>query len=139
MAQTTMVESEARQIVARVWEMNPEAEVRFVNTICQPTRDRQAALERLLEEVDVLVVVGGRYSNNTRELVARAREAGVRTVHVEDGGELEEGMFGAEEVVGLTAGTSTLAEAIAGVKDRLRQFHADPSAAPVVSTAGFRG
>jgi 4-hydroxy-3-methylbut-2-enyl diphosphate reductase len=136
LAQTTAVECEARQIVGRVRELNPDAEVRFVNTICQPTRDRQAALERLLEVVDVLVVVGGRYSNNTRELVARARQAGVRAVHVEDAGELVEGMFGAEEVVGLTAGTSTLAEAVAAVRERLGGFHHDPFGVRGVEATG---
>jgi len=134
-AQTTTVESMAREIVARVWELNPDAEVRFVNTICQPTRDRQAALERLLEQVDVLVVVGGRHSNNTRELVARARQAGVRAVHVEGAGELMPEMFGPDDLVGLTAGTSTLPETIAGVKMRLEALHADPYTTAVVSTA----
>jgi 4-hydroxy-3-methylbut-2-enyl diphosphate reductase len=122
-AQTTTVEREARGIVARIKESNPDAEVRFLNTICQPTRDRQAALERLLDQVDVLVVAGGHHSNNTRQLVARAREKGVRAIHVEEAGELEESMFLPEEVVGLTAGTSTLPETICQVRDRLRQLH----------------
>ena len=117
-------EREVRGIVARVREMNPPpCEVRFVNTICQPTKDRQMALERLLGEVDVLVVVGGRGSNNTRQLVLRAKEAGVRAIHIEEAGELEEGMLLAGEVVGLTAGTSTLAETVEGVRRRLEGFH----------------
>ncbi len=124
MAQTTTVEREARGIVQRIAELNVGSEVRFVNTICQPTRDRQAALERLLEQVDVLVVVGGKHSNNTRQLVGRAREAGVRCVHVEGAGELFPEMFGAAEIVGLTAGTSTLPETVAEVKARLEAFHA---------------
>jgi 4-hydroxy-3-methylbut-2-enyl diphosphate reductase len=123
-AQTTTVEREARTIVARLRELNPGAEVRFVNTICAPTRERQAALERLLERVDVLVVVGGRHSNNTRQLVARAREAGVRAVHVEHAGELSEHMFSPDETAGLTAGTSTLSETIEAVRARLEAFHA---------------
>jgi 4-hydroxy-3-methylbut-2-en-1-yl diphosphate reductase len=125
MCQTTTVEREAREIVARVREENSAAEVRFVNTICMPTRQRQAALERLLEEVDVLVAVGGRESKNTRELVTRAREAGVRAVHVEGAEELCAEMFGAEEVVGLTAGTSTLAETVDLVRRRLEGFHTE--------------
>jgi 4-hydroxy-3-methylbut-2-en-1-yl diphosphate reductase len=123
MAQTTFAEREFRGIVARVREMNAEAEVKVVDTICQPTRDRQVALERLLGEVDVLVVVGGRASNNTRQLVLRAKEAGVRAIHIEEAGELLEGMFSSGEVVGLTAGTSTLPETIDWVKQRLESFH----------------
>lgn len=123
MAQTTTVERAAREIVARVRERNERAEVRWVNTICMPTRERQAALERLLEEADVLVAVGGHESKNTRELVTRAREAGVRAVHVEGPEELCEEMFGAEEVVGLTAGTSTLPETVEEARLRLEGFH----------------
>ena len=122
-AQTTGVEREVRAIVARVQEVHPRSEVRFVNTICMPTRERQRALERLLEQVDVLVVVGGRQSNNTRQLVSRAREAGVRTLHVAAAAGLTEDMFWPGEIVGLTAGTSTLPETIAGVKARLEAFY----------------
>ena len=46
------------------------ADIRFVDTICQPTRDRQDAVVRLLPLIDALVVVGGKNSNNTRELAA---------------------------------------------------------------------
>jgi 4-hydroxy-3-methylbut-2-enyl diphosphate reductase len=123
-AQTTSVERDVRAIVERVRAVNAHAEVRFVNTICAPTRDRQAALEKVLGEVDVLVVVGGHHSNNTRQLVARAAEAGVRAIHVEDASELEEAMFAPDEIVGLTAGTSTLPETIGAVRERLESFHA---------------
>lgn len=122
-AQTTSVERDVQMIVARVRALNAQAEVRFINTICQPTRDRQAALESLLGRVDVLVVVGGRHSNNTRQLVARAAEAGVRAIHVEDATELSEAMFTPGETVGLTAGTSTLPQTIEAVQEKLAQFH----------------
>jgi len=120
--QTTCPERDAMAIVERVRRMNAESEIRFVDTICQPTRDRQAALEKLLDEVDVLVVVGGRNSNNTRRLVRRALVRGVPSVHVEDVGELEESLFWPGMVVGLTAGTSTLPETIAAVKGKLEKF-----------------
>lgn len=136
MAQTTAVEADARQIVAGIRQLNPQAEVRFVNTICQPTRDRQAAMERLLTQIDVLVVVGGHHSNNTRQLVARARDAGIRALHVEAPDELAPEMFNPDQTVGLTAGTSTLPETIAAVYHRLTEFFPDPCPAPVVSIAG---
>jgi 4-hydroxy-3-methylbut-2-enyl diphosphate reductase len=140
-AQTTTVEREAREIASRVRTLNaPPCEVRFINTICQPTRERQAALEELIGKVDVLVALGGRHSNNTRQLVLRAREVGIRAIHVEEAGDLQEAMFSAEEVVGLTAGTSTLPEMIAAAKARLESFHSEQSAKPVVATiAGNKG
>ncbi len=122
-AQTTSVEREVRMIVARIKAVNEHAEVRFINTVCQPTRDRQAALEELLVQVDVLVVVGGHHSNNTRQLVARAAETGIRAIHVEDASELLPEMFTPGETVGLTAGTSTLPETADAVRLRLEGFH----------------
>ena len=138
-AQTTSVEREVRMIVARIRAANEHAEVRFINTICQPTRDRQAALEELLTQVEVLVVVGGRHSNNTRQLVARAGETGVRAIHVEDAAELVPEMFTPGETAGLTAGTSTLPETVEAVRQRLESFHTVAEQHELVSQAGVTG
>jgi 4-hydroxy-3-methylbut-2-enyl diphosphate reductase len=127
LGQTTTPEHEALPIVQRIRDLNPRARVRFINTICQPTRDRQAALETLLRQVTVLVVVGGRHSNNTRQLASRAKDAGIRAIHVESAPELLPEMFAPTDIVGLTAGTSTLPETIAAVKERLLAIHHEES------------
>jgi len=127
-AQTTSVERDAHTIVQKIREENPHADIKFINTICQPTRDRQRALERLLEKINILVVIGGKHSNNTRQLVAHAREKGVPAIHVESPEELREHMFHPQDTVGLTAGTSTLPETIESVKHALEQFHLDSCA-----------
>ena len=60
-----------RRSVDAISRLNPDAEeVRFVDTVCRPTKERQRALERLVERVEAMVVVGGRNSNNTSELVS---------------------------------------------------------------------
>ena len=66
-----------------------------------------------------MVVVGGRNSNNTLQLVAAATLAGLRVFHIERPAELEPSWFRDAECVGLTAGTSTLKETVAGVHTRL--------------------
>jgi 4-hydroxy-3-methylbut-2-enyl diphosphate reductase len=101
---------------------NPQAEIRFIDTVCQPTRDRQKAVLDLLSRVAAMVVVGGRNSNNTRELVALARERGVPVFHVERADELREQWFAGMEVVGLTAGTSTLDATIDEVERAIEQL-----------------
>ena len=53
---------------------NPDAKIVFRDTVCQPTKDRQLALEKLLDEVDAMVIVGGHNSNNTRKLAERRLE-----------------------------------------------------------------
>lgn len=114
------------RLVARVREAidlrNPGAEVRFVDTVCHPTKDHQRSLERLLGRVDAVVVVGGRNSNNTKELVALCRERGRPVVHVQSAAELDPAWFLGYENVGLTAGTSTLDVTIDDVSDALRRL-----------------
>jgi 4-hydroxy-3-methylbut-2-enyl diphosphate reductase len=108
MCQTTTPARLVQQVREAVAARNPGADVRFLDTVCHPTKDHQKALERLLEQVEAVVVVGGRNSNNTRELVARCQERGVRAVHIQSAADLEPGWFAGLETVGLTAGTSTL-------------------------------
>jgi 4-hydroxy-3-methylbut-2-enyl diphosphate reductase len=72
--------------------------------------------------VPAVVIVGGRNSNNTRELVALARERGVPAFHVEGADELKPEWFVGLEVVGLTAGTSTLDATIDEVERALARF-----------------
>jgi 4-hydroxy-3-methylbut-2-enyl diphosphate reductase len=117
--QTTVSPRRVQEIRAAIEARNPHAEIRFVDTTCQPTRDRQHALERLLGQVEALVVVGGSHSNNTRELVALGRERGLPTWHVQGAADLDSSWFAGIGVVGLTAGTSTLDETIAEVERAL--------------------
>ena len=110
--QTTATERRVDAIRAAIVARNPEAEIRFVDTVCLPTKEHQRALERLLDRVDAVVVVGGRNSNNTRELVGRCRERGKPALHVQSAAELDPAWFKGFATVGLTAGTSTLPETI---------------------------
>ena len=61
--------------VRRRGRAHPDADITFADTVCLPTKDRQRALDDLLERVEAVVVVGGRNSNNTKELAARCRAA----------------------------------------------------------------
>jgi 4-hydroxy-3-methylbut-2-enyl diphosphate reductase len=108
MCQTTATARLVEQVREAVAARNPHAEIRFIDTVCYPTKEHQRALERLLEQVEAMVVVGGRNSNNTRELVARCRERGVPALHVQCAADLNPNWFTGFETVGLTAGTSTL-------------------------------
>lgn len=121
-SQTTQPIERVRRFVAAIRRARPEAEVRFADTVCKPTKDRQEALQKLIAQTEVIVVVGGRASNNTRQLVATCRSAGRRAVHIERAEELSEADFENVAVVGVTAGTSTLAETVEAVLGRLRHF-----------------
>jgi 4-hydroxy-3-methylbut-2-enyl diphosphate reductase len=86
--------------------------IRFIDTICRPTRERQEAVEDLLPKVQALVVVGGKNSNNTRQLRALGEKAGLPCFQVEKASELRPEWFYGLHTVGLTAGTSTLDQTI---------------------------
>ena len=100
----------------------PDSDVRFVDTVCKPTKDRQSALQKLIAETDVIVVVGGRTSNNTHQLVATCRAANKIVFHIERAEEVRPEWFSGTEIIGLTAGTSTLPETVAAVHARLLQI-----------------
>jgi 4-hydroxy-3-methylbut-2-enyl diphosphate reductase len=124
-SQTTQPIDRVIALVAALQAARPDAEVRFVDTVCQPTKNRQLAIHKLLETCDTLVIVGGRNSNNTLQLVATAEAAGRIAFHVERADELDPSWFRFSRVVGITAGTSTLKETVAGVHARLLEFAAE--------------
>jgi 4-hydroxy-3-methylbut-2-enyl diphosphate reductase len=122
----------AADVNAAIRAANLQADIRFVDTICQPTRDRQDAVVRLLPLVDALVVVGGKNSNNTRELAALCRDRGVPAFHVQSAADLDANWFRGLRVVGLTAGTSTLDETIQEVRQALSEMPPHSSSGGVV-------
>jgi len=121
-SQTTQPVERVRALVEAIRAARPESEVRFSDTVCQPTKNRQNALRKLIAECDTMVVVGGRNSNNTVQLVTAASAAGLAVFHIERAEELEPAWFCEAENVGLTAGTSTLKETVAAVHERLKQI-----------------
>lgn len=112
----------AEEILIAVQRANPDADIEFIDTICQPTRDRQTAVDQMLPLVDAVVVVGGRNSNNTRELASLCRSTGKPAYHVQTADELRSEWFVNCRTVGLTAGTSTLDETIEEVYRTLRSI-----------------
>jgi 4-hydroxy-3-methylbut-2-enyl diphosphate reductase len=123
-SQTTQQVDRVRALVAALRAAYPDREFVFRDTVCQPTKNRQLALTKLLSECDTLVVVGGRNSNNTLELVKAGEAAGKAVVHVTRAEELDATEFEKARDVGVTAGTSTLKETVAAVVARLRDFAA---------------
>ena len=124
--QTTTPPSLAHAIHTAIVDRNPHATIRFMDTICAPTKANQQALEALLPKVDCMIVVGGRNSNNTRELVAMCTRHGVIAHQVVDATELRREWFAGVETVGLTAGTSTLDETLNEVRRKLESWGREP-------------
>jgi 4-hydroxy-3-methylbut-2-enyl diphosphate reductase len=121
-SQTTQPIDRVRSLVAEIERLRPASEVRFVDTVCKPTKDRQSALRKLIDVAEIIIVVGGRESNNTRQLVETCRAAGRSAFHIERPEELRAEWLDNISVVGLTAGTSTLPETVDSVFRRLEEI-----------------
>jgi 4-hydroxy-3-methylbut-2-enyl diphosphate reductase len=119
-SQTTQPIEKVRQLVQCVRDRFPNAEVRFVDTVCQPTKQRQSAAIELAQKCDVVIVIGGAHSNNTHELVKTCARFCARVHHVQTADDLRADWFFADDVVGITAGTSTPDNLIAEVEQQIK-------------------
>jgi len=121
-AQTTQPVEQVRRLVALIRRRFPHSDVRFLDTVCKPTKDRQSAAIEMARQADVVIVVGGRSSNNTRELVKTCAHYCARVHHVQTDADVRPDWFDAANVIGLTAGTSTPDDVIDRVEARIRQI-----------------
>lgn len=97
-------------------------EVRAVNTICTDTHNRQAEAEQLAREVDVMIVVGGKTSANTKHLAELAERNGAKAYHIEGPSELQSQWFDGVGVAGLMSGASTPGWLVAEVENKMEAF-----------------
>jgi 4-hydroxy-3-methylbut-2-enyl diphosphate reductase len=97
-------------------------ELKIFNTICNPTIERQEAARELAREVEVVIVVGGKNSSNTRHLAEVCREEGAVAHHIEDATELDPTWVKGRTNVGVTAGASTPGWLMDQVIERIQQF-----------------
>jgi 4-hydroxy-3-methylbut-2-enyl diphosphate reductase len=106
-AQTTQPIDRVRHLVRLIRKRFPQSEVCFIDTVCQPTKQRQNAAIELAQKCDVVIVIGGAQSNNTHELVTTCSRFCAKVHHVQTAADLRPEWFLSAEMVGLTAGTST--------------------------------
>ena len=124
MSQTTQNPQAFDEFVKRAMDrfLPQGIELRVINTICDATQKRQAAALELAGSVEVIVVVGGKGSANTRRLAEICSSRGVDTHLIETARELDRHWFEGKREVGVTAGASTPDEAIQEVLDTLNHM-----------------
>lgn len=125
-SQTTNRLAKVQKLVEAIRALPGVTEVRFIDTICQPVKERQQAIHDLLaKDIDLGIVIGGKNSANTRKLCELIRDKGIEAHHVETSSELDPGWFIAKQHVGITAGTSTPQEVIEAVHAAVKRIAAD--------------
>jgi 4-hydroxy-3-methylbut-2-en-1-yl diphosphate reductase len=135
-AQTTQPVDRVRHLVALIRRQFPRSDVRFIDTVCRPTKERQDAAVELARRSDVVIVVGGAHSNNTRELVNTCRLHCFHVHHIQTEADLRREWFSTAARVGLTAGTSTPDDVIDRVERHIRELAAEPSAPTSQAASG---
>lgn len=103
-SQTTFSGIKFKKIVNTL--LDKSSDVRILRTICTATDQRQAAAIKLAEQVDMMIVVGGKNSANTTKLAQLCREK-CETYHIETAAEVCDEWFATIKKIGITAGAST--------------------------------
>ena len=99
-------------------------DVRFFNTICNPTRRKQAEIKRLPKQVDVMIIIGSRTSANTRRLHEISRSLNPRSYWVQGAAEIKPSWLARVRTVGIAAGASTPQMTIQTVMKKIRALAA---------------
>ena len=119
-AQTTQKNENFWKVVEQL--KNKGGEIKVYNTICHATRTRQEESQKLANEVDLMLVVGGKNSANTKKLAQICMDTGTPTYLIEEAKELKLEWFSGKKKIGITAGASTPGWIIEEVKQKVEQF-----------------
>ncbi len=126
-SQTTQSPERFAEFVSRLMQehVGRIGELRVINTLCDVTSSQQAAARELAQEVDLVLVVGGRSSANTRHLLDVCKEEGSVAYHVEGPDELKAEWLKGCKSVGVTAGASTPDSAVEAVVRQVQRLGAE--------------
>ena len=94
----------------------------YVDTICNPTKQRQTDTDELAKESDVVIVIGGLNSSNSKELYAKCSEFGVESYFIQSEEQLKKEWLNGKEKIGVTAGASTPDYLIDDVVERIKEI-----------------
>jgi len=118
LAQTTQNREDFNKLVNSL--LGRFTEIRIFDTICDATKIRQEEAIKLAQEVDLMIVIGGRNSANTKRLYELSTRYCKRVLHIETEKEIDRSIIADAERIGITAGASTPNDIIKAVVERIR-------------------
>lgn len=95
-------------------------EVRVFNTICNATFENQDAVRKLSKKADIMLIIGGKNSSNTKQLFKISQENCLNSYHIEDEKDLDFSWFDNKNLCGISAGASTPDWIIQNVIDTIK-------------------
>lgn len=119
--QTTITESKWNEVLSVIQTKVEDLLVH--NTICEATRQRQMSADELSKEVDIMLVIGGLHSSNTRKLLEVCKKNCKKAYHIETLEEIEMINFDNCDKIGVTAGASTPDWIINKILNALQKMH----------------
>ena len=118
LTQTTLNKKKLEKI--KSYLENSYQNVKISDKICGATQVRQEAVEDLSKIVDILIVVGGKNSSNTKKLYEISKNINPNTYLIQDENDLVKEWFVGKEKIGITAGASTPEEIIINIENKIR-------------------
>jgi 4-hydroxy-3-methylbut-2-enyl diphosphate reductase len=100
------------------------SEMKVINTLCRETMERQTAAVKLCRQVDIMFVLGGLHSANTKKLAELCKKHNPQTYHLQNWAELDKNVLFGKSTAGVTAGASTPDEVIQEFVKNLERFDA---------------
>ncbi len=121
LTQTTLSVDEASKILERLKQRFPQAVGSPKEDICYATQNRQESLKAILNDVNIVLVVGSQNSSNSMRLAEIALEHGIPSYLIDGPQDIEPQWFRGDEVVGVTAGASAPEDLVGGCIELLTQ------------------
>ncbi|MCE5185989.1 MAG: 4-hydroxy-3-methylbut-2-enyl diphosphate reductase [Planctomycetaceae bacterium] len=119
--QTTQSPDHFAQMVAAI-ARHGFSEMKIINTLCRETMERQQAAVKLCRQVDIMFVLGGLHSANTRKLAELCKKHNPETYHLQNWAELDKKTLSGKKTAGVTAGASTPDKVIEEFVKNLREY-----------------
>lgn len=121
LTQTTLNKKKLEKI--KSYLENNYLNVKILDKVCGATQVRQEAVEKLAQKVDMLIVVGGKTSSNTKKLYEISSNLNPNTYLIQDENDLKKEWFEGKEKIGITAGASTPEEIVIKIENQIRGIH----------------
>jgi 4-hydroxy-3-methylbut-2-enyl diphosphate reductase len=118
--QTTLSVDETREVITALRARFPDIHAPKKEDICYATSNRQWAVKEMLEQIDLLLVIGSRNSSNSNRLVDVSRANGVASYLIDDETDIDPAWLDGVGTVGVTSGASAPEKLVARVCDWFR-------------------